>query len=435
MKRLLSHAGILGWKDGAFDFLKEGYLGIDGDTIDYIGADRPAGPYDEEMNLSGKVLIPGLINCHCHAAMVLLRGIGSDLPLDRWLYEAMFPVEDRMTAEDVAAGNELAMLEMIASGVTSFSDMYLFPYEMLRVNEPVGMKINLCRVLQCFDPAQRPEENTRIAESIKLFEDAHETQDGRVRVDFAVHAEYTTNDAHTRYYAERILPYKFRGAAVQIHLSETRKEHEECIARHGMSPAAWFEKMGIFQLPTAAAHCVWCTPEDIEILKRNGVSPIHNPTSNMKLGSGYGPIPEMLDSGLNVALGTDGAASNNNLNFFEEMHLAGVLHNGHLMDPTVMRPDAILRMATVNGAKLQGRSDTGCLMVGKKADVVAVDFDRPHLFPSFDPLPSLVYSAQASDVVMTMVDGRILYKDGEFLTLDRERVMHDVKKAIERLYR
>ena len=434
MRLLFKDAGLLAWKDDDFHYIPEGFLGVDGDTIDYIGAQRPSLPYDREKDMRGKLLIPGLINCHCHAAMTLLRGIGSDLPLNRWLFEAVFPVEDRMKTDDFIAGNELAILELLASGVTSFSDMYMEPETFIELNGQVGMKVNLTRVIQAFDPNEPPERNFRIGESLALFDGYHGCQDGRVRVDFGVHAEYTINDAVTRYYADRIRPYREKGARVQLHLSETRKEHEECIQRHGMTPAAWFEDTGILDLPAAAAHCVWCTPKDLDILKAHGACPIHNPTSNLKLGSGFAPVPAMLEKGLTVALGTDGAASNNNLNMFEEMHIAAIGMNGFLMDPELMPPPTVLRMATVNGAKLQGRDDTGCLAVGKKADIVAVDMDRPHLCPAFEPMPMLVYSAQASDVCMTMVDGKILYENGEYLTIDREKAFYDVKQAVKRLY-
>ncbi len=434
MRLLLKGAGILAWKDDQFDYIPEGYLGVNGDTIDYVGADRPAAPYDREKDMRGKLLIPGLINCHCHAAMTLLRGVGSDLPLDRWLFEAVFPVEDRMKTDDFTAGNELAMLEMLAGGVTSFSDMYMEPATMIELNEQVGMKVNLTRVVQAFDPAEPPEKSFRVAESLALFDEYHGCQNGRVRVDFSVHAEYTINDAVARYYADRIRPYREKGARIQMHISETRKEHEECIRRHGLTPTAWFEKMGLFDLPAAAAHCVWCTGADLDILKAHGVYPIHNPTSNLKLGSGFAPVPEMLERGLCVALGTDGAASNNNLNMFEEMHIAAIGINGYLMDPELMPPSTVLHMAMMNGARLQGRDDTGCLAVGKKADIAAIDMDRPHLYPAFEPLPMLVYSAQASDVAMTMVDGKILYENGEYLTIDREKAMFDAKRAVKRLY-
>lgn len=435
MRRLLANAGILAWKDDNFHYIPTGFLGVDGDTIDYIGARRPAQAYDEERDLSGRLLMPGLINCHCHAAMTLLRGIGSDLPLDKWLFDEMFPVEDRLTAEDIAAGNELAMMEMIASGITSFSDMYMEAQTAIASNERIGMKMNVCRVVQSFDPNEKVEDCYRIPESIALFENYHGAQNGRVHVDFAVHAEYTSTTHIIKAYADRCRPYVARGARMQVHLSETAKEHRECVERHGMTPARWFEETGIFDIPTGAAHCVVVTPEDLEILKRKGVSPIHNPTSNMKLGSGFAPVPQMLDMGLNVALGTDGAASNNNLNMFEEMHLAAILHNGYHRDAVMMKPEKVLRMATVNGAKLQGREDTGCLEVGKKADIIAIDFrNKAHLYPAFEPMSMLVYAAQASDVSMTMVDGRILYEDGKFLTLNPQTVLAGARDAVQRLY-
>ncbi len=207
------------------------------------------------------------------------------------------PVENRMTAEDIAAGNELAMMEMIASGITSFSDMYMEPRTAIRSNEKIGMKMSLCRAIQSFDPAETAETNRNIPQAIELFEEQHGAQNGRVRIDFCVHAEYTINDAVAGGFGKLIRPFIDRGARMQIHLSETQKEHDECIARHGMTPAAWFEKMGIFDMPTGAAHCVAVTPEDLEILRRKGVTAVHNPTSNMKLGSGFAPIPEMLDLG------------------------------------------------------------------------------------------------------------------------------------------
>ena len=436
MRRLLSNACILAWENDAFKTIPHGYLGIDGDTICYVGERKPSEPYDEVRDMSGRLLMPGLINCHCHAAMVLLRGVGSDLPLDRWLYDEIFPVEDRLTAEEIAVGNELAMMEMIASGVTSFSDMYMEPRTAIRSNERIGMKMNLTRVVQGFDPNEKPEESYRIRESLELFDDCHGAQNGRVRVDFAVHAEYTITDSICKGYADRVRPYAAKGACMQLHLSETQKEHIECIQRHGMTPAAYFEQMGIFDLPTAAAHCVAVSDEDLEILKRKGVSVVNNPTSNLKLGSGFAPIPRMLDAGLNVALGTDGAASNNNLNMFEEMHLAAIINNGFTHNAVIMKPEQVLRMATVNGAKLQGRPDTGCIEVGKKADVIAVDFrNRAHMVPAFDPMAMMVYSAQASDVCMTMVDGQILYEDGKYLTLDPQRVIENAQQAIKTLYR
>ena len=432
MKLLLKNCDILAADGGGYRWLKNAYLGIDGSVIDYIGESRPAAPYDREKDMSGRLLAPGLINCHGHTAMTLLRGVGSDLPLQEWLFEKMMPIEDKFTARDIQVGNALALLEMISTGTTSYSDMYFHADTAVENAVAAGIKANLCRPNQCFNPEETYAQNTRAQESIQLFKDCNGMADGRVLIDFSIHAEYTNFPHIVEAYSADC---KALGGRMHIHLSETKKEHDECVAKYGKTPARWFYDLGTFDSPTFAAHCVWVTEEDMALMKEKGVSPVHNPTSNMKLGSGFAPIPRMLELGLNVALGTDGAASNNNLNMMEEMHLAAVLHNGFTHDPTLMKPAQVLNMATRNGARLQGRGDTGSLEVGKKADIIAIDLTRPHLFPNVDPLALMTYSAQGSDVVMTMVDGRILYENGEFLTLDADRILHAAKTCVDRLYR
>ena len=432
MKLLLKNCDILAADGGGYRWLKNAYLGIDGSVIDYIGESRPAAPYDREKDMSGRLLAPGLINCHGHTAMTLLRGVGSDLPLQEWLFEKMMPIEDKFTARDIQVGNALALLEMISTGTTSYSDMYFHADTAVENAVAAGIKANLCRPNQCFNREETYAQNTRAQESIQLFKACNGMADGRVLIDFSIHAEYTNFPHIVEAYSADC---KALGGRMHIHLSETKKEHDECVAKYGKTPARWFNDLGTFDSPTFAAHCVWVTEEDMALMREKGVSPVHNPTSNMKLGSGFAPIPRMLELGLNVALGTDGAASNNNLNMMEEMHLAAVLHNGFTHDPTLMKPAQVLNMATRNGARLQGRSDTGSLAVGKKADIIAIDLTRPHLFPNVDPLALMTYSAQGSDVAMTMVDGRILYENGEFLTLDADRILHAAKTCVERLYR
>ena len=431
MKLLLKNCDILATENGQFRYFKNAFLGIDGDTIDYIGQDAPKASYDQEKDMKGRMLAPGLINCHGHTAMTLLRGIGSDLPLQEWLFDKMMPIEDKLTPQDIKAGNALALLEMISTGTTSYSDMYFRAETAVENAIQAGIKANLCRPNQCFNKDETYAQNTRAPESIQLFKNFHGAADGRIRIDFAIHAEYTNFPHIVEAYSADC---KAMGGRMHIHLSETKKEHDECVAKYGKTPAQWFSDLGTFDSPTFAAHCGWVTEEDMALLKAKGVSVVHNPTSNMKLGSGFAPIPKMLDMGINVALGTDGAASNNNLNMMEEMHLAAVLHNGYTGDPTLMKPAQLLTMATRNGAILQGRDDTGALEVGKKADIIAFDLDRPHLFPNLDPMALLTYSAQGSDVVMTMVDGRILYENGEFLTLDADKILFEAKAAVKRLY-
>ena len=431
MKLLLKHCDILVSQETGLRCLEKAYLGIDGDTIDYIGTDMPQAAYDREKDMTGRLLLPGLINCHGHSPMVLLRGVGSDLTLQEWLFGKIMPIEDKLTAEDIKTGNQLALLEMISTGTTSYSDMYFEPQTAVENALACGIKANISRPVQCFSKDETYAENFRAKESIQLFRDYHGAGDGRVRIDFSVHAEYTC-------FEHIVGPYsadcKALGGRMHIHLSETKKEHDECVAKYGKTPAKWFYDLGTFDSPTAAAHCVFVTEEDMALMLEKGVSPIHNPTSNMKLGSGFAPIQRMLELGLNVTLGTDGAASNNNLNMMEELHLAAVLHNGFHRDPTILKPAELLAMATRSGAKLQGREDTGELAVGKKADIIALDLTKPHLYPNLDPLALTVYSAQGSDVVLTMVDGKILYENGEFLTLDADKILYEAKAAVKRLY-
>lgn len=421
---------LLRGEDGAYSTLR-GFLGVRGDSIDYIGAERPTGEYAAHKNMTGNLLMPGLINCHSHSPMVLLRGIGSGLPLQSWLFDKVFPIEDRLVPEDIAAGTRLALLEMIAGGTTSFSDMYFFPAETVAAAVEAGIKANLNRCVQCFDENQAVEQNTQIPQSLALFEQYHNAENGRIRIDFSVHAEYTCKSHIVCAYSELC---RERGGRMHIHLSETQKEVDECRARYGMSPVQWFESLGTFASPTAAAHCVAVSDEDIAILKRCGVSAAHNPTSNLKLGSGFAPVRKLMDAGINVALGTDGAASNNNLDMFEEMHLAAVMHCGYHRDPTAVRAEEVLDMATVNGAKLQGRDDTGVLAVGKKADLIALNLDKPHLYPNFDTPALITCAAHSSDVCLTMVDGKILYENGEYKTLDCEKVLYEARAAVKRLY-
>ena len=432
MTTLLSNCAILSsTEDGSFEYIERGYLAVDGAVISYIGSQRPDGKFDREKDMTDKLLIPGLINSHTHTPMCLLRGVGSDLPLQNWLFDKVFPIEDRLTREDILAGSQLAIMEMISCGTTSFSDMYMEPEATIEAVESSGIKANICRPVQEFDPGERPEDNYRARESIELFDKYQGSFDGRLLIDFCVHAEYTCTEPEVKYYAEQCA---VRGGKMHVHLSETKKEHMECIEKYGKTPAKWFADCGAFDFGAFAAHCVWVSDEDLELLRDKSVGVVHNPSSNMKLGSGFAPVHRMLDMGITVGLGTDGAASNNNLNMFEEMHLASIIHNGFTGDPTIMRPEQVLKMATVNGAVIQGRGDTGQLKVGMRADLAAIDLDKPHLYPVLDPLALICYSAQGSDVCMTMVDGRILYENGQFLTIDREQVMHNAKAAAERIY-
>ena len=350
---------------------------------------------------SNRLILPGLINCHGHTAMTLLRGLGSGLPLQRWLDEAIFPVEAKMKPEDVRAGVVWGVMEMLSGGTTSVADMYDFPGDCARAFEAGGMKARVCRVGLNFVPG-------RLGDCIEFTRSFNVSRlKSNVLADLCIHSEYLTDEAFCRGLAGANKELK---RPLHFHVSETEKEHRECIARHGNTPIAYLADTGILDHGGYAAHCVWCTDDDFRIMAEKGVSLIHNPTSNMKLGSGFARITRAMELGVNVALGTDGCASNDNLDMFEEMHICSLIHKGLAKDPTALSAWGVFDMATKNGAKALGMGDTGEIAVGKKADLCVVDLDNAHLTPCLD-IPNLVVnSMHASDVVETWVDGKRVYR-------------------------
>lgn len=353
---------------------------------------------------NNRLVLPGLVNCHGHTAMTLVRGLGGGLPLQRWLEEAIFPVEAKMRPEDVYAGTAWGVREMLAGGTTSVADMYDFPGDCARAFAEGGMKARVCRVGLGFVPGRLND----CIEFTRSFNSALAPHPSSlVSADLCIHSEYLTDEAFCRGLAEANKELK---RPLHVHVSETEREHNECIARHGKTPIAYLAETGLLDHGGYAAHCVWCTDDDFRIMAEKGVSLIHNPTSNMKLGSGFARVPRAMELGVNVALGTDGCASNDNLDLFEEMHIASLIHKGLAKDPTVLSAWDVVDMATVNGAKALGLSDTGEIAVGKKADLCVVDLDKPHLTPCLD-IPNLVVnSMHASDVAETWVDGKMVYK-------------------------
>ena len=430
MSVLFKHATVLLRKENGYEALKDAFLGVSGKTIDYIGKEMPHKTYETVKDATDLLLMPGLVNAHTHIPMVFMRGIAEGLPLQNWLYDRVFPTEAKLTKEIIRASSYYAILELLASGVTSFTDMYFFSEETAEAVIQSGIKANLNKYLLCFDPNQSIEDGMIPAslEYIRTYDNAAE---GRLKADFSIHAEYTNQPHIVREYSRLCKEY---GGRMHIHLSESRKEVEECIERYGKTPVEWFEEMGTFDSPTLAAHVVWPMKNDLKILKRHNVSVAHCPSSNMSIGSGFAPVRKMLDLGINVCLGTDGTASNNNLNMMEEMHLASVIHNGFHLDATKLYNHQVLDMATRNGALSQGRENTGILEVGRDADIIAVSLKGVHMYPILDYEAILTKSAQASDVVMTMVDGRILYENGEYLTLDREKITAEFREEVEKFY-
>lgn len=403
--------------DENFEVKKDAFIGVKDGKIAYIGTEKPEEDFGEIYNGKHGLMMSGFVNAHSHAPMTLLRGYGENLPLDRWLNEKIFPFEDKLTDNAIAASTTLACAEMIRFGTVSFSDMYFFSQTMAKSILDSGMKCNLSRGLTVFSD-QDYEQLEAYKDNVDLLKNYQNAGNGRLKIDLCIHGEYTTTPKVVEALAKHA---KSENVNVHIHLSETKKEHEECKQRHGKTPAKYFADLGLFDQPTTAAHCVWVEDEDIELLKKYGVTVACNPVSNMKLASGFAPIPKMLEKGVNIALGTDGCASNNNLNIMQDLYLFALLYKGVTGDPTVVTPKQALMAATLNGFKSQGRMDSGKIALGQKADIIVINTDVPNMYPATDIACNLVYAAQGNDIKLTMVDGKVLYKDGEYLTIDIER--------------
>ena len=387
--------------------------------------------YNETYDGRGKILMPGLYNAHSHVPMTLLRGLGENLPLDRWLNEAIFPFEALMTDNDSYYATLAGIAEMLRFGVVSFTDMYYHSEARAKAIIESGAKCNLGHSVLDFDPSISYEEIPESAKNQELIAQFNGAANGRLLVDFNLHAEYTSTQKVAEGLAQAA---KEAGARMQVHVCETASEVEGCKERHnGMTPVEYLAQCGIFDVPTTAAHCVWLTDNDRAILADKGVFVATCPASNAKLGSGIAQVKAMLDAGITVALGTDGVASNNNHNMFKDMYLLALMERAEQRTPLGLSAADIIRIATLNGALSQGRSDCGAITVGNKADLVVLNADTPWMRPADDLAGALIYSAQGSDVVLTMVDGEVLYKDGEFLTIDIEHALAEVGASRKRI--
>ncbi len=396
--------------------------------IAYVGPDRPAQDEGERVEGSGRLLMPGLVNAHTHVAMTLMRGYGDDLPLDTWLTGRIFPFEDKLTGEDVYWGSLLGMAEMIATGTTSFTDMYYFCDRIAEAALACGIKANIGRGISCFDPAKSFRDLPAYGEIRELLSSMQGAGEGRIRIDVAPHSEYTTRP-DILYDAAALAAET--GARMQVHLSETSKEQLECVARHGKTPAQLLKDTGVLENPVTLAHCVWLTELDMDLIAvARDATIAHCAKSNLKLGSGIAQVKKWGEWGIPAAIGTDSAASNNALDMFEEMRTASLLAKGIDRDPLALPAAKTLYMATRAGALSQGRETAGDIVPGYQADLVLVDLETPSMTPCHSAVSNLVYAANGGAVRMTMVDGRILYRDGRFLTLDIDEVRARAAEAV-----
>ena len=424
MSVLFQHVTVL-TMDPAQPLLKDAYVAVEGTTIASVGTTRPQGEFDRVVDGAGQVLMPGLINCHTHVPMTLMRGYGGGCDLQHWLQEYIFPAEAKLDERAVAAGTALGLAEMIATGTTCIVDMYMKTGTIAQQVMDAGISANLsCGGLYFGDPKDfSPDKCSDCRNQEELMQQWHGAGDGQILVDASIHGEYTSSAPLWQWTADFAQKNKL---GMHVHISETKLEHEQSLQRHGKTPLAILDQYGVWERGGTAAHCVWVSDEDMALMAQKHVTAVHNPVSNLKLGSGVARVPELLKAGVNVALGTDGVSSNNNADLFEEIKLAAMLHKGVSRDPMVVTAHQALEMATVNAAQALHRN-TGVVAPGKVADLILVDFNRPNLVPCHDVEENLVFSARGGDVSMNMARGKIIYEKGEFFTLDLEKIRSEVE--------
>lgn len=413
-----------------FEVERNMYLGVKDERINYIGKEKPTEDYGEEYDGHDNLLMPGFYNAHAHSPMTLTRGYGENLSLQDWLNKKIFPFEAHLDSNAVYWGTTLAMMESLRFGIVATSDMYFFIDDMVEAMVNSGAKNNISRGITNFtgeDLKTLPQYN----EVIRDIKNYHNMENERIKIDTSLHGEYTSDEGTARTLAAMT---KEMGVNIQVHVSETKLEHEECKGRHnGMTPVEYLNDCGIFDMPATAAHCVWIEGNDFNILKEKGVTVATNPVSNLKLASGICDVNRVMENGINLAIGTDGVGSNNNLNFFEEIKTMALLGKIKTGDPSKVTPAQALEAATIGGAKSMGRFDCGTIEIGKKADLILVNTNLPNMQPVHAMANNLVYSATGSDIIMTMVDGKVLYNKGEFLTMDAEKAIFQAKKATEKI--
>jgi 5-methylthioadenosine/S-adenosylhomocysteine deaminase len=382
---------------------------------------RKANPDLREIDGRGKVLMPGLVNTHTHAAMTLARNFADDMPLMTWLKEHIWPFEAHLGADDIAVGARLGMAEMLLGGTTTLVDMYWHEAAVGRAAIETGIRAVLC---PCFIDGVRMAEFERDLEVTVALTTGYD----RLSVRVAPHAVYSCSAENLRRGMELARQHNI---GLHIHLSETLDEQRMVRERHGGTPTKYLRDLGFFELPTIAAHCVWVSDSDIDILRTCGVTVAHNPQSNMKLASGAAPIANMLAAGVNVSLGTDGASSNNDLDMWDEMRTASLLGKLTAGDPAVMPAYEILKMATVGGARAIGMTGhLGVIAEGALADLIILDIEKPHFYPHNDIVAALVYCAKSSDVDTVFVDGRTVVSGGRMVGYDMEELYRDAQRTV-----
>ena len=412
-----------------FENKKQSLL-IKDDLIAEISDEINDSDVDKIIDAEGKILLPGLINTHTHLSMTLFRGLADDLSLDSWLNDHIWPMEANLNGDYCYIGALLGAVELIKSGTTTFSDMYFYMEDVARAVDDAGIRAVLSYGMIDFGDAERRE--AEIKENMALFEACNGMADGRIKVFFGPHSPYTASEE---------LLIKVRELAdehnigIHIHVSETQKEINDSLDEKGLRPFEYLEKIGFLGPDVVAAHCVWLSDEEIEIIKKHDVKVSHNPCSNMKLASGIAPVSKLIENDICVSIGTDGASSNNNLDLIEELKTASLLQKVSTLDPKVLTSDEAIEMATIKGAETLGLSDEiGSIEVGKKADIILIDTNSANMVPDSSSLSSnVIYSANGSNVDTTICNGKILMENKKLTVLDEDEIYARAKQAIKEL--
>lgn len=420
---LLKNCEILGESGDVF----HGNIAIEGKRIKSVGEIPGDWQPDKIVDCTNKLALPGLVNAHTHAAMTLFRSYADDMLLMDWLENKIWPAEANLESEDVYWGTLLAIAEMLKSGTTTFADMYFYMPQVAQAVAKTGIRAVLSRGMA----GVAPNGSQALEESESFFHEYHHAADGRITVMLGPHAPYTCPPD----YLKKVVALSQRiGAEIHIHLSETKGEVENCLAQYGKSPISLMKELGVLDCGVLAAHCVHVSQEDIVIMRENQVRVAHNPGSNLKLASGIAPVPSLLESGVCVALGTDGAASNNNLDLLEEIRLTAMIHKANTFDPLVIPAKTAVEMGTLQGAKAVGlEGQIGRIAPGYKADLILADMNAPHWYPRHDRLSLLTYSSSAGDIHTVIVNGEILMENRQLTTIDEEELFYEVQRRGMRL--
>lgn len=407
--------------------VKETNIYIEDDKITGIGKEPAGFKATEVIDGKDKLVIPGLINCHTHTYMAFMRNVADDLSFMDWLFGRIDPIEQRMTDEDVYWGACLGIIEMMKTGTTCFNDMQMNPCTTSKAAIESGMRAVISRGLV----GSGNDEGGR-----KRINDTYIDRDyckdcDRISFMMGPHAPYTCDEEYFRIVSDEA---KKSNMGIHVHLSESVSEMEQIKEKYGCTPIEMAERNGLFDVRCVAAHCVQVDEKDMDIMKKHNVNVVTNPASNMKLGNGFAPVPEMLEKGINVCLGTDGAASNNSLNLFKELHLLTLIHKGTHRTPQCISATEGFKIATINGAKALGLDKiTGSIEVGKKADLAILDLNNPSMQPKNNLMAGLCYSADGTEVDTVIIDGKKTVEHGRVLTMDEELVYKKVNEVIKRL--